>query len=247
MNINASLLDKIYDVPLGRATWSETLQLLRDEVQSASAFLFVIRKNKEPLVIGSELPDDDIYQSYIKKELWRKDPWHEAIQNGCLKPGQVLAGHDILDFASFRNTSYYKDFWSRWGLEHVAMGRINTENGIDVYFCVPRMYVMPAFDHEEVFWMDFYLNHMKKSLELEGLTGQSLPNGFYKCALENRFELTDAEASLVRKLVSSDKLSAAADALNRSYNTVKTQMASIYRKTDTNSQTALMKKLFNQP
>lgn len=245
MNINATLLDKIYDVPLGKATWTETLQLFRDEVQSASAFLFVIRKNKEPLVVGSELPDDDIYQYYRKMEMWRNDPWHEAIQNNQLKSGQVLPGHEILDFAAFRNTSYYKDFWSRWGLEHAAMGRINTENGIEVFFCLPRMYVMPAYDQEEVFWMDFYLKHMKKSLELEGLMGQSLPDGFYKSALEKRFELTDAEASLVRKLVNSDKLSAAAEALNRSYNTVKTQMASIYRKTDTNSQTGLMKKLFN--
>ena len=103
----------------------------------------------------------------------------------------------------------------------------------------------PEFDAPDLLktQLNYYVQHIKRGLTLEGITGQSLPTPFYQTALTSEYGLTTAESSLVMALLQQESLVQAATSLGRSYNTSKTQLASIFKKTQTHSQMGLMKRL----
>ena len=91
--------------------------------------------------------------------------------------------------------------------------------------------------------MTFYSRQIAKAIELEGVFGNSLPNKVYQDSLAASFGLSSAESRLVLELFKCSSLPEVSKSLNRSYHTVRAQMKSILKKTETKNQMELFIRL----
>ncbi len=238
LNLNPELLDLIYDVPLGNSQWTDVLKKLRDEVQALLGLMYVFPPSGAPIVFATEPDGDALWTSY-QAHFWQVDPWDKAIKSKH-SYNTMFSGDDLLDYKAFKKTAFYHDFWQHWGFEHTAGARVKTRTA-EFVVGLPRPKGMPAYTPSQLLLVNYYVSHIKRALDLDGINMHSLPAYFYQSALNSRFGLTSAEASLVMALIQHDGLKHAANSIGRNYNTSKTQLASIFRKTETNSQMSLLK------
>lgn len=239
MKLNSELIDLIYDVPLGHSQWSDVLIKLRNEFQAELVLMYILPVNKPPVIFSTEPAEDSIWDSY-NQYFFKIDPWTQAVDNW--HDNEILAGEQLLDYSIFQKTTFYNEYWHQLGFKYTAGGRIKTKS-FECMLGLPRLQFMPPYNPTELRLMNIYLSHIKRSLALEGITGQTLPSHFYQSALISQYGLSTAESSLAMALIKEESLVQASNRLGRSYNTSKTQLASIFKKTQTHSQMALMKRL----
>lgn len=243
MNLNPDLINLIYDVPLGNSQWTAVLKKLRDVMQAGLALMYVFPPKGPPVVFATEPESDVIWDDY-RAHYWTLDPWQSAIKR--YQAFNVMqSGEKLLDFNAFQKTSFYNDYWHHWGFKHTAGGYVRTKM-VEFIIGIPRLMCRPTYTAAELRVFNYYVAHMRRALEMEGMNGQSLPQYFYQSALGSHFGLTKSEASLALALIKYDGLKEASEALSRSYNTSKSQLAAVFRKTETNSQMALVKKLLTR-
>lgn len=245
MKLDAEVIALIYDVPLGQSKWEDVIEAVRIEMQAEMGLFFLARPNQPPVVITTIRQDESIWQTY-EEYYWQLDPWNEILNNPEMPQNLVSNGWSHIDKKSFLNSDYYHGFWKPMGLGETAGGKVITDNGILIQLGFPKYINSPDYTREEINLLKLYCHHIKKAIELEGYLGSSLPNKIYEFGLMSQFGLSHAEAQLVLALVQCDTLKSAASHLNRSYHTARTQLKSIFCKTETSSQLSLFKKLFRR-
>ncbi|WP_154224111.1 helix-turn-helix transcriptional regulator [Marinicella rhabdoformis] len=242
MNLSSELIDLIYDVPLGNSHWVDVLLKLRDEFQAGLVLMYLLPANSAPVIFATEPADDSIWDTY-NQHFYRLDPWKQAID--LQQANVMLPGEEMLNYSEYKKSSFYNDYWQDMGFKYTAGGRIKTKT-TECMLGFPRLTCMPAYSEFEIRQMNFYVSHIKRALLLDGITGHSLPSHFYQTALSSEYGLSAAESSLAMALIKEESLIQASHQLGRSYNTSKTQLASIFKKTHTHSQMGLIKKLLQK-
>ena len=240
MNLNSELIDLIYNVPSGKSCWRDVLIRLRNEMHAGLALMYVFPPHGVPKIISTEHKEGGLWQTY-EQYFWKLDPWERNIKEKVCR-NKMVAGEEALDFFKFKHSEFYNDYWRYWGFKYTAGGWVSGKN-VDFIIGVPRLSHMPGYDNHELRLLNYYVSHIKRAMNLEGITGDSLPSYFYQSALMSYFGLTEAEALLTLSLIKCEGLKAASNSLNRSYNTSKTQLASVFRKTKTHSQMGLLKRV----
>jgi DNA-binding CsgD family transcriptional regulator len=240
--LNLEIIERIYDVPLGRSTWLDVLDDLKVELEAKMALLFLARNNHPPILITTTIPDEKVWSQYI--EYFNTiDPWNEALLSGKFPKNYIHFGRAFISEKTFKSSEYYADFWSQLGLGETIGGSLVTQNGITIQLGIPRHHDQSHYDVENTFILRQYCQHIVRAVELEGFMGNSLPSGIYENGLISQYGLSSAEAKLLLEIFKTENINQVASNLNRSYHTVRTQLRSILKKTETRSQLELFKKI----
>lgn len=238
MNINSDLVEMIYDVPLGHSDWLDVLNNLQAEFHAIIGFMFISPPDQPPTVIRATCSDESSVWNPYTEHFWKIDPWHKVL-NADKVLNRMARGSDFYSHKQLTQTEYFNDWWRYIDLYYTAGGKLETSNGITVQLGIPREKKAGEFTDAEIVLFNCYARHIKRAIELEGITGRSLPYPVYEFALNSRFGLTTAEAKLVLTLFKTNSLPSAAENLHRSYHTVRNQMKTIYQKTETSNQLEL--------
>lgn len=244
-NINLDIyIDLIYDVPLGKSSWLDVLEAFKKELEAKMALLFLARIGEPPLLITTTVPDEKIWGQYMEyfSEI---DPWNAILMTGNMPRNYIHFGRAFIPEKEFKATEYFADFWSKLHLGETIGGQLVTNKGITVQLGIPRHHDQSNYEMSHTLALNYYSQHIIRAIDLEGYLGESLPSGIYEHALIEKFGLSQAESQLVLQLIKSESTKQAALCLNRSYHTVRTQLKSIYKKTNSNNQLTLFKTLLN--
>lgn len=243
MKLDSHIVELIYDIPLGKSNWHQVVEELRIEMKAAIAALFLAKPNQEPIVVSTS-ENDPLWKPY--SEYYSQiDPWNEALASPGYKMNTIRYGRAILPEKEFKKTEYYHDFWKAFGLGETIGGLLVTKCGITVQIGLPREIDAKYYNNREVRLLRYYCKHIIRAIELEGYIGSSLPQGIYESGLSAKFGLTQAEAQLVLTLFKVNSLQQAAITLSRSYHTARTQLKSVFKKTETSNQIELIKRLIS--
>lgn len=244
MKIVPDLIDSIYDIPLGRATWEETITALKEQFNAALGFMLIDRPNQPPVVVSTIPSDDDFWLSY-GEYYYSIDPWNALLSSNRAKAfiNTCTSGRAYMPEKEYFKTEYFNDFWKPNDLYFTAGGHLITKNNISILLAFPRGKVAGQYTDEEAVDMTFYARHIVRAIELEGVFGNSLPKPIYEDALASSYGLTAAESRIVHELFKSGTLPNVAKNLHRSYHTVRNQMKSVFQKTDTVNQVELLRLL----
>lgn len=243
MKLKSEIIEQIYDVPLGQSTWLIVMQSLQREMSAELGVMFLVVTGQPPQLITTT-PNDAMLTPY-NDYFGSIDPWNEVLDSRPAAENFIQTGESMLPRKQFQATEYYNDFWKIYGLGETIGGRIVADNGVMIQIGLPRGSKADSYTSEDSQLLRFYSRHIKRAIELEGYLGLSLPTQAYEFGLNSCFGLTVAEAKLARNLLSTSSLKESATELNRSYHTVRTQIKSIYHKTETNNQLQLFKRLLS--
>lgn len=229
-------------MPLGNSTWEDVIQAIKKEFNALVGLMMIIRPNQVPVVIAT-VPYDDSQLITYGEYYHSVDPWNDRLTSDTRPPNVCYPTNIMMDDKDFYKTEYYNDFWKPYGLYHSCGGLLITKNNISIVFGLPRERSSGPFENSEALLMTFYGRQIARALELEGVFGNSLPNKIYEHSLASSYGLTRAESRLVLELFKCGSLPQVSKSLNRSYHTVRNQMKSILRKTETTNQIELFKLL----
>lgn len=241
MRIDSEVVELIYDVPLGRSQWKDVVEAIRIEMQAELGFMVLIKPAQPPLFITTTADNDALFETY-HAYYWQIDPWIDLLdQYG--KPDLIDFGEKFLPKRTFHKGEYYNDFWRTFGLGETIGGRFVTGSGAVIQIGIPRGNSDQIYTDDDSVLLRIYCAHIRRAIDLEGLVGVSMPEQFYEFTLGSQFGLTTAETKLVLSLFKTNCLKSSSNLLNRSYHTVRSQLKSVYQKTETNSQLQLIAKL----
>ena len=245
MKRDSEIVELIYDIPLGRSDWHQVVEALRIEMDAVIAFLFLSRPEQEPILITATSSDESIWQQY-EAHYCQIDPWNTLLSGPEYENNTIHYSSAFFTEKELRKTAYYNDFWKAYGLGETIGGFLTTESGITIQIGIPKGIGSRNYNDHEANLLRYYSYHICRAIELEGYIGNSLPQGIYESGLSAKFGLTKAEAQLTLTLLKTNSLQLAAESLYRSYHTVRTQLKSIFKKTETSSQIELIKRLISK-
>ncbi len=244
MRLDSYIVELIYDIPLGKSTWSEVVEELRKEMNAALACLFVAQPEQVPMLISATSNNDSVWQQY-EQYYFQIDPWNAILASPIYQKNTIQYGRAFVSHKELKKTEYYNDFWKKFGLGETIGGILTTDSGVTVQIGIPKYNESKNYTDKEVHLLQYYCTHICRAIELDGYIGNSLPQGIYESGLAAKFGLTQAEAQLVLTLFKVNSLQEAAKSLYRSYHTARTQLKSVFKKTETTNQIELLKRLIS--
>jgi DNA-binding CsgD family transcriptional regulator len=244
-SIDLDLLEQIYDIPLGKCAWDQVMLELRRLFVAEVGILIEYGRS------GGDVRELSL--SGVDESAWREygdyyaaiDPFFEAIQSGRMRSGVVTSDTQVMPRKSFERSEYYNDFWRPRGLGYSAGAFTRFGDGRSVLIGLPRFRDVGEYDDAELARLQLCFNHIARALRLQQ-TLERHPDPPDLDALARRFMLTPAEVGLVAMLIEEGCLRRAAERLQRKHNTVRAQLRSIFSKTGTNSQVALMTRIHDR-
>lgn len=245
MRLDTHLVELIYDIPLGKSTWSEVVEELRKEMNAALVCLFVAQPEQMPMLISATSNNDVVWQQY-EQYYFQIDPWNAILASPAYQKNTIRSGRAFVSQKELKKTEYYNDFWKKFSLGETIGGILTTDSGITVQIGIPKYNDSKNYKTQEAQLLQYYCAHICRAIELDGFIGNSLPHGIYESGLIAKFGLTQAEAKLVLTLFKVNSLQEAANSLHRSYHTARTQLKSIFKKTEANNQIELLKRLISK-
>jgi|GEM_PF-6305440 len=211
-------------------------------MNAAVAFLFLTKFKQDPVFISTTTNEESIWHQY-EQYYCQIDPWNAILASPEYQENTIHYGRTYLAEKELKKTEYFNDFWKVFGLGETIGGHLTTPSGITVQIGVPKDIDSTNYTEQEANLLRFYCKHICRAIELDGYIGNSLPQGIYESGLRAKFGLTRAEAQLTLRLFKTNSLQQAAKSLFRSYHTARTQLKSIFRKTETSNQLELLKRL----
>jgi DNA-binding CsgD family transcriptional regulator len=240
------LLEHIYDVVLGRSSWDEVMERLRAEFYAEQALLIAYGQGPgETSTHFRSGPDEGAVRAYAD-HFAAIDPYVEAMGSGAFPPGRVMFGDDVVPGKSLCASEFYHDWFRPNGLRYTAGGHVQSRDGLRLLLAMPRSDAAGPYVPNEVRALQGYFNHIRRALEIQDeMRSRVFVPDFDRIAA--RYRLTPAEARLLELLVETGSLKKSAQRAQRSYNTLRAQLRAVLAKTETCSQSQLMRLIHRAP
>lgn len=244
--IDLDLLEQIYDVVLGRSSWDDVMGRLRTALCAEHAML--IAYGQGPGEIGTHCrsgPDESAVRAYAE-HFAAIDPYAEAMRTGALPPGRVMFGDAVVPGKALLACEYYHDWFRPNGLRYTVGGHTRSREGASLLLAIPRAPAAGPYTPDDVRKVQTYFNHIRRALEIrDAMRSRICAPDFDRIAA--RYRLTPAEARLLELLTETGSLKQSAQRLQRSYYTLRAQLRAVLQKTDTRSQSQLMRLIHRAP
>lgn len=238
--IDSELIEHIYEVALGRASWDEVLARLRAEY--ASDFGLLIAYGPRPtaahcLCLSGH--DEGSWRTYLAHYA-AVDPYATCMRTGSMPPGRVMFGDDVVPARVLLVSEYYNDWFRPNGIRYTAGGHVLTKDGLSLMLGLPRSEQAGAYSPQEIRELQAYFNHLRRALEIQDeIRGRAQAPNLDRIAV--RYGLTGAEVRLLQLLIETGSLRRSAQRARRSYYTLRAQLRAVLQKTETHSQVELMR------
>lgn len=244
--VDSDLIEQIYAVPLGKHDWPSVLEALcRIFTAEGGVLMALSTDDGAPSCQCLSGYDESVWTAYAEHYA-AADPLNWAVRDGRQPNGEVRADHQLIHPRLMRRTEFYNDFWRPNDIEHAACGLLTDPDGTQVALILTRSQTTGAFDAERLKQLQDYFRHLAQAHALVcELAARSAEADLDMVA--RRFGLTGAEVQVVRCLAESGSLKAVAKRLDRSYNTTRAHLRSIFTKTGAHSQAALLSLVHRPP
>lgn len=237
--IDLEVLERIYDVPLGRCSWDDvTARLQRLARAEAVVLLRFDGCGRQVRKLSLRGVDGASWRRY-EAEYAGINPFMVAIRAGRVPEGTLVSDCRILSRRAFERTEYYNGFWRPEGFRHTAGAYVRDEAGFWYLLGLPRRADAGPYADTDLARLQTCFNHVRRALRLEQVLDGRREDPDLD-ALARRYGLTPAEVKVVEALTVTGSLRKAAQRLNRSYNTLRAHLRTILGKTGTRSQVELM-------
>lgn len=226
LTVNSEVIQSIYDIPLGESNWLSVAEHIGEDLSAASIKVSIV----EPSASAWVLAEADFISGTAIENCYSKvaDSPQETLGNNAVQGVELyIERQDTLDCAMVKQ----------------AVGHVGIRGGIKLLVDLLPHPDKKEYNSKDLWRFQYYLVHIKKALESEGLFGSALPGSVYDGALKRKYSLSHAESRLLSSLLNNSCLKSAATQLKRSDHTVRAQLKSILKKTGTSNQLALFKKI----
>ncbi len=159
---------------------------------------------------------------------------------GVFRPGVVTTGDRVVPDPAFVATEFYCDWFRPNGLRHTAGAFVPVGEGRLLQLGLPRGADAGPYGREETARLQRYFNHIRRAVLIGEALGAAGGSPDFDCfALRHR--LTPAESALVQGLVETGSLKRLSRRCGKSYNTLRSQLQSVFLKTHARSQVDLIR------
>jgi DNA-binding CsgD family transcriptional regulator len=174
------------------------------------------------------------------------DPYVEAMGTVAFPPGKVMFGDDVVPGKILCASEYYHDWFRPNGLRYTAGAHAQNRDGLRLLLAMPRSEAAGPYLPDEIRALQSYFNHMRRALEIQDeMRSRVFEPDFDRIAA--RYGLTRAEAKLLTLLAETGSLKKSAQRAQRSYYTLRAQLRAVLQKTETHSQSQLMRLVHRAP
>ena len=226
LTVNSEVIQSIYDMPLGESSWLQVAEHLGEDLSAASIKITVAEPDAKALVLAEA---DFISNTAVENAV-------SKVSNG---PNEILGQNPVQGVALHIERQNDADS----AMVKQAVGHLDLKEGVKLLIDLLPHPTKKEYCSKDLWRFQYYLIHIKKALDSEGFFGSSLPDSVYDNILKRKYHLSQAESRLLISLYHNACLKTAAEQLQRSDNTVRSQLKNILKKTDTHNQLALFKKI----
>lgn len=226
LSVNSEVIQSIYDMPLGKSNWLQVAELMGDDLSAASIKIALTGSQETAMVLA-----EADFLSYTASE-----NTVSKLGNG---PEEMLGQHAVQGVALHIERLNESDY----SKVNQAVGHVEIGTGMTLLIDLLPHPDKKEYSSIDLWRFQYYLIHIKKALESEGMFGTALPESVYDNNLKKKYDLSHAESRLLIALYHCSCLKTAAAQLQRSDHTVRSQMKNIFKKTETKNQLALFKKI----
>ncbi|WP_179952189.1 helix-turn-helix transcriptional regulator [Marinicella rhabdoformis] len=226
LTVNSEVIQSIYDMPLGKSNWLSVAEHLGEDLSAASITVSVEGTDHSAWVLA----EADFISNTAMENTFSKV---------ASSPEEIL-GHKAVQGVELHIERKQNADCS---LVKQAVGHVNLSDGIKLLIDLLPHPDKKEYSSIDLWRFQYYLIHIKKALDSEGLFGAALPGTIYDSTLQRKYNLSQAESRLLVSLYENSCLKTAAEQLKRSDHTVRCQFKNILKKTNTNNQLALFKKI----
>ena len=226
LTVNSEVIQSIYDMPLGESNWLQVAEHMGEDLSAASIKIAIIEPQSAALVLAEA---DFISHTAIEYSV-------SKINNG---PEEMLGQQAVQGVELHIERQYTTDC----SMVKQAVGHVVLKDDIKLLIDLLPHPEKKEYCSKDLWRFQYYMIHIKKALDVEGLFGAALPEAVYCMVLKKQYQLSDAESRLLVSLYENSCLQTAAKHLQRSYHTVRSQLKSILKKTHCKNQLDLFKKI----
>lgn len=241
--IDLDLLEHIYDVALGRASWNDVMERLRTAFAAQANLLMAYGPALAVTSVLCRNGYDESLDPAYADHFVGIDPYVAAMQCGALPPGRIMFGDDVVPGKLLCNSEYYNDWFRHHGLRYTAGGHVQNRDGRHFMFALPRSQAAGPYTPEEVRRLQAFFNHIGRALEIQDALRLRLSEPDLD-RIAVRYGLTPAEVRLVVHLAETGSLKQCAGRLGCAYNTLRAHLRSVFEKTQVHSQAQLLRLIY---
>ena len=229
LKINSEVIHTIYDLPTGKRNWLHVAEFLGDDLSAASIKISISKPASVALMMA-----EVCFMS------------HTAFENQVA--AEVNGPEEILGHNAVQGVALHIDRSDDSNCDEVkqAVGHVKLNEGVELVVDLLPHPHLGSYSSKDLWRFQYYLIHIKKALDHKGMCGSALPEPVYLHMLKKKYDLSQAESRLLISVYHSSCLKTSASLLKRSYHTVRSQMKSILKKTNSPNQLALFKQLMTQ-
>jgi DNA-binding CsgD family transcriptional regulator len=238
--IDLDLIEQIYDVALGRASWKEVLAALKVEFSTEASLLAVYEDDpKQARGLAISDPDGRRWDEYAQHYA-AIDPFAAAIRSGRVPAGVVVPDEVLVPTRRFCASEYFNDWFRPNGMRHTVRGYVPIHDRLVLQLGMPRALRAGPYSADELARLQRYFNLIGRAVQVQEALGSRSVAPDYD-GIARAYALTAAEVRLIEGLAQSGSLRRAAQHVHRSYYTLRAHLRSVFLKTGTHTQAELIR------
>ncbi len=169
LSVNSEVIQSIYDMPLGKSNWLQVAELMGDDLSAASIKIALTGSQETAMVLA-----EADFLSYTASE-----NTVSKLGNG---PEEMLGQHAVQGVALHIERLNESDY----SKVNQAVGHVEVGTGMTLLIDLLPHPDKKEYSSIDLWRFQYYLIHIKKALESEGMFGTALPESVYDNNLKKK-------------------------------------------------------------